>query len=431
MKSTTRKRRYYRLWLPMALVLVLVFGTVLVRWLSEPDYSDKHYLSPTTAGVTSGAKLAELLRAKGISIQQHTRSSDALSAAWGMGGKVTFFVPAPEFMHPDYLWMLRSSPAGTRVVLVEPGSSELTEALPPLGVAGRRWATSVTAAGAQCTLTDAKRVSTTRSRYGLWSNARETAEFCYEHGLAALTFSGVEFVVAGSPDPFRSDRIGEHNNAEFAVDLLSARPAVIWLDLHGDERKPKTGTEEFGEGRPFPSLGPGSERERDDASPRPRPSMPPRSQPPVAAPVEPPSPFPTWLFPLSLMLFLAALALALARGRRLGGPVAEPLPIEVRGAETAIGRGNLYRRAKARGVALETLRFEARQRLAVTLGLPRHSSRQSLLEALAARLGDDEALLADILYGPEPETDEELEARTRELLLLVEQVTQGKKEKPQ
>jgi hypothetical protein len=132
------------------------------------------------------------------------------------------------------------------------------------------------------------------------------------------------------------------------------------------------------------------------------------------------------------MLLLTVLALALARGRRLGGPVTEPLPIEVKGAETAIGRGNLYRRARARGPALETLRFEARRRIGVALGLPPKAERDQVLDAISARLGDDRTLLADILYGPEPENDQEFENRTRELLLLVEQATRGttKKENP-
>ncbi|GIH07061.1 hypothetical protein Rhe02_51280 [Rhizocola hellebori] len=425
--KAVRSRRRYRLFLPLTVVIVVILSTIVVRWLSEPDYTEKHYLSPSTAGVTSGQELADLLRAKGIQIQRHTRSSDALAAVWGMRGTVTLFVPAPEFMHPDYLWMLRNSPGGTRVVLVEPGTRQLTDALPPLGVAERRWATAVASPGPGCTLSDARRVGTTRTRYGLWSDALVSAEYCYEQGLAALSFQGVEFVVAGSPEPFRSDRIGENDNADFAVDLLSVKPTLVWLDLHAPEPKPKSAGEDIGAGKPIPSLGPGDERVRG-GSPQPRPSVS-RRPPDIAAP-EPESPFPPWLFPLSVMLLLTALAFAVARGRRLGGPVTEPLPIEVKGAETAIGRGNLYRRAKARGQALETLRFEARRRIGVALGLPPKAERDQILDALAARLGEDRALLENILYGPEPETDPELEERTRELLLLVEQTTRGKKENP-
>ncbi len=426
--SAGRKRRLYRLYLPLLIVIAVMLSTIAVRVLSEPDYTDKHYLSPTSAGATSGEELAKLLRAKGVNVQLQTRSSDALTAIWAMRGEVTLFVPAPEFMHADYLWMLRNSPGGTRVVLVEPGTRQLSDALPPLGVVDRRWASAVTAPGQGCTLSDARRVGTTRSRYGLYLSARSIeAEYCYEQGVAGLTFQGVEFVVTGSPEPFRSDRIAEHDNAEFSVDLLSTKPTVVWLDLHAPERKPGNAGEEVGQGKPIPSLGPGDERPRG-GSPQPKPSRSRQSAPPVAS--APASPFPDWLFPLAVMLLLTLLALALARGRRLGGPVSEPLPIEVRGAETAIGRGNLYRRARARGAALETLRFEARSRICTVLGLPPRTEKDQLLDALGAWLREDRAMLENILYGPQPQTDDDLELRTRELLLLVEQVTRGKKENP-
>ena len=118
--------------------------------------------------------------------------------------------------------------------------------------------------------------------------------------------------------------------------------------------------------------------------------------------------------------------LVLARGRRLGAPVTEPLPIEVPGAETALGRARLYRKAKARGAALETLRFEARRRLSVALGLSPNPSRDVLLDALAQRTGIDRNHFDTVLFGPEPEDDDELELRTRELLSLVEHLTQGR-----
>jgi hypothetical protein len=144
----------------------------------------------------------------------------------------------------------------------------------------------------------------------------------------------------------------------------------------------------------------------------------------------PPSPFPDWLLPLFLILILAAFAVVMARGRRLGAPLAEPLPVEVRGAETAIGRSRLYKRAHARGPALDTLRLEARRRLALALGLPAQAPPDRLLDALADRLGQPREKLADVLFGPSPQDDDELETRTTELLLLVEQVTRHGKEKP-
>jgi hypothetical protein len=93
----------------------------------------------------------------------------------------------------------------------------------------------------------------------------------------------------------------------------------------------------------------------------------------------------------------------------------------VRGAETAIGRSHLYRRAKARGAALETLRIEARRRLGTVLRTG--PDRERLVDAVVARSAYPADVVVEILYGPEPQDDAELQTRTNELLRLVQQVT--------
>ncbi|WP_117215014.1 DUF4350 domain-containing protein [Allorhizocola rhizosphaerae] len=387
------KRRWPRLAIPFALVLALMTGTVVVHAILEPDTAEHTYLSPEAHGSTSAGELAELLRAKGIAVKRETRSSDALLSAWRLKGNATLFIPTPEFVHPDYLWMLRQSPAKTRVVLVEPGTRQLLDAVPTLGVGPTRWATAVTSRGQGCTLTKAGPAAVTRTRYG-----GRDAHVCYDSGLVAQNFNGVEFVVAGSADPFRADRLSEHDNKTLAVDLLSAKQTVVWLDLHAMEPKPKTYSEEAGSGEVVPSLGPGRERTRPDASPGPTPSDAIDLELGGGSGPEPPNPWPAWLVPLLIMLLIIAIVIALARGRRLGAPVPEPLPIEVPGAEAAIGRSRLYRRARARGAALETLRIEARQRIAAALKVP--NDRESIL---AARPDYE-----DLLFGPTPEDDQEM-----------------------
>jgi hypothetical protein len=345
---------------------------------------------------------------------------------------VTLFIPAPEFVHEDYLWMLRHSPASTRVVLVEPSQRQLYEAVPLIARGNTRWATEVSSPGSECTLTTAGPAAVTRSRYGPVRIRGETvkAEVCYDNGLVAVDFRDVKFVVAGSADPFRSDRLPEHDNAKLAVDLLSAKHNLVWLDLHTRDPKPRSYSEATpGPGAPIPSLAPGHERERPDASPKPTPSRQPERERDRGEDVgegelpPPPDPFPRWLVPSVILLLIAGIAVALARGRRLGPPVTEPLPIEVRGAETAIGRSHLYRRAKARGAALETLRIEARRRLGTFLKTG--PDRERLLDALAP-YGHDRQWLEELLYGPAPENDAELQTRTTELLRLVQQVTREK-----
>ena len=52
---------------------------------------------------------------------------------------------------------------------------------------------------------------------------------------------------------------------------------------------------------------------------------------------------------LLLRLIVAAVLAAAARARRLGAPVAEPLPVLVPATETVTGRGRLYQRSRDRG----------------------------------------------------------------------------------
>lgn len=400
-RKTAQRRRWLRFAIPLGLVLAVILGTVVVRLVTEPDTSDQDYLSPAHRTEVSSAGLADLLRAKGITIQRETGTGAALTATQVHKGDATLFIPTPEFLRPEHLLALRTSWSGTRVVMVEPGARQVLLAVPPLAVAGgRRWATKVTDPGRDCPLTTAGEAAVTRTRYAERDDDGPRARSCYEHGLVSISFQNVEFLLVGSADPFRDDRLSEHDNAALAVDLLSRRKTLIWLDLHTVEPKPKR------EQLPDP---PEFEEE---------------AEAPSGGSPERPSPFPPWLLPFFVMLLLTAIAVAIARGRRLGAPVTEPLPIDVRGAETALGRSRLYRRAKARGAALESLRAEARRRLATALKTA--SDREPLLDALAATLGRDRDQIADILYGPEPESDDELRARSAELLLLVEQVTKGR-----
>ena len=62
-----------------------------------------------------------------------------------------------------------------------------------------------------------------------------------------------------------------------------------------------------------------------------------------------------------------AVLLALVRARRLGPPVAEPLPVLVPAAESVTGRGRLYERIAAREASLDALRAAAIARMARVL----------------------------------------------------------------
>lgn len=77
----------------------------------------------------------------------------------------------------------------------------------------------------------------------------------------------------------------------------------------------------------------------------------------------------------------------LYRGRRTGPVIAEPLPAEVPAAETTVGRGRMYAKAKHSDHALATLQQASLARLARLLQLGPRSSADAVLAETARQLG--------------------------------------------
>ena len=119
---------------------------------------------------------------------------------------------------------------------------------------------------------------------------------------------------------------------------------------------------------------------------------------------------PRWLRPALWLLGVAAVALVLWRGRRLGPLATEPLPVVVRAIETTRSRGRLYRRAGDRGHAAEALRAAARTRVAERLRLGRDAEPDAVVRGVAHLLDrpvdELDALLGD--GAPPPATDHDL-----------------------
>ncbi len=124
---------------------------------------------------------------------------------------------------------------------------------------------------------------------------------------------------------------------------------------------------------------------------------------------------PPWFGALFLQVLLVVLALTLWRGRRLGRVVTEPLPVTVRAAETTLGRGRLYRRARSRGHAGAALRAGTARRAAARVGLPRSAGATDVIDALARATGRPIEQVAGLLYGPPPTDDAGLLQLARQL----------------
>lgn len=113
--------------------------------------------------------------------------------------------------------------------------------------------------------------------------------------------------------------------------------------------------------------------------------------------------------PLSLMPLPVKLALAqllgavvvflLWRGRRLGAPVAERLPVEIAGSELVVAVGDLLRRQGSPGRAAEQLRAETRRVLAERLGTGPQPPPAALVELVATRSGRPPAEVGAAIYG--------------------------------
>ncbi|MFY1636125.1 DUF4350 domain-containing protein [Solwaraspora sp. WMMB335] len=425
-----RRRRWLRLAIPFAVVGALLTGTAVAYQLAHPDPTRPGFLSPANAGHDGGSELAAALRERAIAVRTANRTADALTAA--RQGPTTVFVPAPTLIHRDYLQVFARLPATTRILLVDPPARQLHGNPVPVVPAARRWAATASGPGERgqpCRLSEVATVgpaATVRQRYVAPPETDpDRFHLCYDAGLARVLWGQVELVVAGASDPFRNDRIDEHRNVRFATALLGTRPQVVWLDLDGPDTPPVVPGQPVRPGEPSASHGPTTSPGpgSDSAS---GPQLPggsvQREQREQAAPDRAPNrllaAFPAWFWALLAQLAVAALALAMWRARRLGPPVAEPLPVTVAAAETVLGRASLYRRARAREPAARILRTATLDRLARRLGLPTEAHAADVVRAVAKRSGRPRDHIDMLLYGPPPSTDAELLHLTQQLATL-------------
>ncbi len=113
---------------------------------------------------------------------------------------------------------------------------------------------------------------------------------------------------------------------------------------------------------------------------------------------------PIALLPLPVQLALAQLVGALLlylwwRGRRLGRPPTEPLPVEIAGSELVVAVGDVLRRRSARQRAAGELRTETRRQLCRALGLGVDAPPEVLVARLTGPTGRSADELTDTLYG--------------------------------
>lgn len=399
-------RRFVRGAVPFAVVLAVFLASGILWWVEQLDPSDPAYLSPVSAEQPGSRALANLLAARGVTIDRVTSTPQALNSA--AEGDSTLFITTPGLVWTGYLRDLPALPDTTRIVLVAPGSHTLSLLGLPVTQTGDRWAPGTVAPG--CALPEATAAGAATALVNRYATTGQPARHrCYDGGLLSFGSDAGDRVggrldVIGAAEPFTNDRLGDAGNAALAIGLLSAHPKLIWLDLHETERRPaRPATPD--RDRPDPEYNDSNDDdEADDADENAWPLL---------------DILPPWMVAVFAQLLLAAVLCALWQARRLGAPVGEPLPVVVRSAETVEGRARLYQRANARGPALAALRAGALRRLAPALDLPGDAPADTVVAVLAARTGWPADEVHDILYGSDPADDAALKHAAARLDLLV------------
>jgi hypothetical protein len=175
-----------------------------------------------------------------------------------------------------------------------------------------------------------------------------------------------------------NDAIDQGDNAAITLRLLGQRDRVVWYVADPDDVQAGEGT---GVGRLLPK----------------------------------------WLVPSVWLIAIAAIALLLQRGRRLGPLVTEPMPVTIKALESTTALGRLYEKARDRGHAATLLVDATLGRLRIALGSAPGATRDDVVRAVAMRTSRSVQEVADLL-GNDVRTDADLVALAQELTQLEEEV---------
>lgn len=358
--------------------LIAVLVAIAVRSPVERGVLDP--AGPTPQGSRA---LAVLLGQHGHPVTKVSSATAALDRAGA--GDVTVLVPFPYNLASATLRKLAALPASDRVVLVEPDTASLADLTVGVRVSGVGLSERKDPG---CDLPEA--VSAGNADLGGYTFASDRPGFttCYDDSLAVLDRdAGAEVVLVGSGELLTNDKLAKNGNAALSLGLLGAHGDVVWL-----QRATPEPASASADSKPLIDLLPG------------------------------------WVPATTWMLVAAALLAALWQGRRLGGPVAEPLPVVVRSTETVEGRARLYQRAKARPEAADALRSATLARLLPVIGLGPRSEPAEVCQTAAQRSGWPTNAVAARLYGPPPADDHALVELADGLDALVAAITANGKQ---
>ncbi|MBQ1108114.1 DUF4350 domain-containing protein [Streptomyces sp. 404i] len=370
----------------LAVVLILVVAGITFAVVRSG--TNHGQLDPRSADPKGSRAVAELLKARGISVTVATTLDEATAAT---GPDTTLLVAGPNLLTRSQQLRLdeTTSASAGRTLLIAPGPAATTRLAPGVRAEPHH---VVSALSPSCEL-PAARLAGTADMGGIrYTPQAPTAITCYptagRPSLVVLpTGAGGDTVLLGAPDLLHNERLDKQGNASLALQLLGSRPHLVWYlpsltdpSATTDDDSPGDENEEQPEGGA-----------RDDAADE--------------------SSFldlvPSgWLWG-TLQLTIAAVLAALWRARRLGPLVTERLPVAIRASESAEGRSLLYRKANARDRAADALRAATRTRIAPLTGVPARDAHTPdvLLAAVSARITTPDHDVSTLLFGTAPPTD--------------------------
>jgi hypothetical protein len=358
----------------LSLVVVLAVAT-LITYLTAPRLGGP--MDPESTSSDGTHALVTLLREHGVDVVEAPDISIAESAA--RPGTLVVVLQTLQHLDEDVLRRLSTLP-GDRL-LVAP-SSRIREALAPhITLAG-----AVPFGGSEpgCDLREATRAGAVD--LGVSDEYEAVEDFpitrCYDGALVRYTDDGREVTVVGSGDFMTNGGLLTEGNAALAMNLAGTNPRIIWYAPQKRQGESDAGAE-ISDLIP-PAVG--------------------------------------WIV---IQLCLAIALVAVWRGRRLGPLVAERIPVVVRASETVEGRGRLYRSRRARDRAGTALRTATLQRMLPRLGLSANAEPPAVVQAVAQRSGQHAQTLAHTLFGPPPQTDDDLVHLARELDNIERQIAQS------
>ncbi len=348
---------------PLAIIGLILLGAVLVAFLT-PANPTEGFLDPGSTQATGTHALADILAARGTTVERVTTTQAAVQAARGAAAAIV--VTSPGVLTKAELGELASAPAD--IVIVAPDRAALAVLAPGLSVAA---STPVGPTQPACAFAAARLAgSADMGGTGLNLAPGQSGIVCYPSGgrpsLVQYTPGSRSVTVLGTGAPLENQNLARLGNAALALNLLGAFARLAWL------------------------------------------------VPPSAPPAPPGGGKSLWqLIPRAAYLVAAELGLAvlltaLWRARRLGPLVTERLPVVVRAAETTEGHARLYEARRARDQAAAALRTATLDRLKPAVGLPAAAAPEAITSALAARSALAAAQLGTLLFGPPPDSDAEL-----------------------